>query len=387
MQKYLLYRKGLRMADIDQDDVKSGAQRALSDWIVRERLLLEGTGEREAFTFRFVEMRGYKAGYEGSCYWVSFRAHRPYVKKQGHHPNKTSFDAWVYWDQDRWNVLPFRKSTLDDDILILMQSWEKEEQPQLIPPLKGVDSNEGTTTDDIYVDVLQRLQAAQVRLGASLTYEEAEHIEEDEEYHEIYIPAGEVQVWFMIEDEIKLYEGNKIVLPNSAFDIDDLEEVVFEVEEQHPSPLDWSLSFEERMARTTDLETLCSLMNELADMGCEVSMKQEEKDGAPQVRVLDVEYINDKDGLDGLASFLSRGKYRIHYLPFPGGGEEGPLNADEIKTTELPTYMSFWVWYDREAVCYRVDHGDEDALTYYRSSFLPKVRAARANGEIPSLVF
>jgi hypothetical protein len=157
------------MADIDRDDVKSGAQRALSDWIVRERLLLEGAGKRKAFTFRFVEMRGYQAGYEGSCYWVSFRAHRPYAKKEGHHPNRTRFDAWVYWDQDRWNVLPFKKATLDDDILILMQSWKKEEQPHLIPPLKGVDGNEGTTTDDIYVDVLQRLQAAQVRLGASLT--------------------------------------------------------------------------------------------------------------------------------------------------------------------------------------------------------------------------
>lgn len=101
MQKYLLYRKGLRMADIDQDDVKSGAQRALSDWIARQRFLLEETGERAAFTFRFVEMRGYKAGYEGSCYWVSFGTHRPYAKKEGHHPNRARFDAWVYWDQDR----------------------------------------------------------------------------------------------------------------------------------------------------------------------------------------------------------------------------------------------------------------------------------------------
>jgi hypothetical protein len=140
------------------------------------------------------------------------------------------------------------------------------------------------------------------------------------------------------------------------------------------------------VARTTDLETLCSLINELADMGCEVSMKKEVKDGAPQVRVLDVEYIDNNDGLDGLASFLSRGKYRIHYLPLPEDGE-GPLDPDEVMTTELPTYMSIWIWYDREAVCYRVDHGDEDALTYYRTTFLPKVRAARANGEIPSLLF
>jgi len=43
MQKYLLYRKGLRMADIDQDTVKSDAQRALSDWIVRERLFFDET--------------------------------------------------------------------------------------------------------------------------------------------------------------------------------------------------------------------------------------------------------------------------------------------------------------------------------------------------------
>ena len=316
-------------------------------------------------------MCGYQEGYEGSCYWVSFCAHHPYAKKKGHYPNRTSFDLWVYWDHDRWNVLPLRKSTLDDDILILMQSWKREEQLHLIPLLKEKEANGGTTTDDIYVDMLQRLQTAQVRLGASITYKEAEHIEEDEEGNEVYIPAGEVQVWFMVEDEIKLYEGNKIVLPHSAFGIVDLAEVVFE----------------ERMAQTTNLETLCSLINELADMGCEVSMKQEEQDGAPRVQVLDVEYINNKDGFDGLTSLLSRGTYRIHYLPFAEDGEEGSLNPAEIGTTELPTYLSFWVWYNQEAVRSRVDHGDEDALISYRSGFLPKVRAARANGEIPSLLF
>jgi hypothetical protein len=92
--------------------------------------------------------------------------------------------------------------------------------------------------------------------------------------------------------------------------------------------------------------------------------------------------------LDGLASFLSRGKYRIHYLPFPEvGEEEGTLDSGEVQTTELPTYMSFWVVFDREEVCYRVNYGGEDALAHYHSSFLPKVRAARANGEIPSLLF
>src|SRR5204863_6069276 len=162
----------------------------------------------------------------------------------------------------------------------------------------------------------------------------------------------------------------------------------FDIEEYHPSPLDPSLSFEERIEQTTDLETLCSLINELADMGCEVTMKNESKDGAPQVQVLDVEYINNKEGFDGWTRLFSRGKYRIHYIPLPEDGEkEGPLDPDKVKTTELPTYMSFLVWYNPDAVCYRVDHGDEDALTYYRTSFLPKIRAARANEEIPSLLF
>jgi len=259
MQKYLLYRKGLRMADIDQDDVKRGAQRAFSDWMVRERLLLDETEEREALTFRFVEMRGYREGYEGSCYWISFWAYRPYLKKEGHYPKRTHFDLWVYWDQDRWHVLPFRKSTLDADFFILLQSWKREEKPHLLPPLKEKREYEDTTTDDIYVDVLQRLQRAHVRLGATLTYEEAEHIEEDDDGKEVYVPAGDVQVWFMIEDEMKLYEGNKVILSHSAFNIDDLEEVGFEVEEHHPSPLDISLSFEERREQTTNLETLCSL--------------------------------------------------------------------------------------------------------------------------------
>lgn len=193
-------------------------------------------------------------------------------------------------------------------------------------------------------------------------------------------------MWFVVEDEIKLFEGNKIILPNTAFSIDDLEEVVFEVEEHHPSPLDWSLSIEERIKQTTRMATLCSLINELADMGCEVTMKQENKDGAPLVRVLDVEYIDDNDGFDGLTRLLGRGKYRIRYLPLAEEDEES-LTLDEVQTTELLTYMSFWVWYNREAVLYRVNHGNEDALTYYRTSFLPKVQAARANGEIPSLVF
>lgn len=286
------------------------------------------------------------------------------------------------------NVFPFRKSTLDDDILVLLQSWKQEEKPHLVPPVKEKGKGWSTTTDDIYVDVLQRLQAAHALSGATLTYEEAEHIEEDEEGKEVYVPAGDVQVWFMIEDEIKLYEGNRIVLPHSAFTIEDLEEAGFEVEERHPSPLDWSLSPEERIEQTTNLEMLCSLMNELADMGCEVLMKENESDEARQVRVLDMEYINNRDGFDDLTRVLSRGKYRIHYLPLPEDGEEEkPLYLDEVKTTELPTYMSFWVWYNQEAVSYRINHGDEDALTYYRTSFLPKVRTARANGEIPSLVF
>ncbi len=107
-------------------------------------------------------------------------------------------------------------------------------------------------------------------------------------------------------------------------------------------------------------------------MGCEVTTKKEHKYGAPQVQALDVEYINNNDGFDGWAGFLSRGKYRIHYLPFLEDGEEGLLHLDEIKTTELPTYVSFWVSYSEAAVCSRIDHRDEDALTYYRNDFFAK---------------
>ena len=388
MLKSRLYQHGLLIADIDQDNVKGDAQCALSDGIVRERLLLDKTDNDEAFTFRFVDMRRYTDGYTGSCYWVSFHAHRPYIKKDGHYPNKTPFDLWIYWDHDHWQVLPFKQSTLHDDIRILMQSWQIEEELDLTPRLKELAENQATTTDDIYVDVLQRLQNAHAHLGASITYEDDEHIEVDEEGNEIYSPAGEAEAWFMITDEIKLDEENTIVLPHSAFDIDDLAKVVFDVEEYHPSPLDPSLSFEERIEQTTDLETLCSLINELADMGCEVTMKGENKDGAPRVQVLDVEYINNKEGFDGWTRLLSRGKYRIHYIPLPKDGvEERLLDPDEVKTTELPTYMSFLVWYNPDAVCSRIDHGDEDALTYYHTSFLPKIRAARANEEIPSLLF
>ena len=381
MQKYLLYQKGLRIADLEQSDVKPDARRAFSEWVEHSRLVLRETKEREACTFRFVEMRGYRQGYEGTCYWISFSAHRPYVKKEGHSPRRTHVNLWVYWDHEQWKGLPFGTTTFEEAFSILLQSWKREEQPVHIPTLKEEGS---TTTDDIYVDVLQRLQQAHVRLGASLTYEEAEHIEEDEEGNDLYVPAGDVQVWFKIEDEIKLYAGNTIILPHPAFHIEDMEEIGFEIEEQSPSPFDVSLSMKERMEQTTNVETLCSLINELADMGCEVTIKQESKDGAPYVRVLDVEYLNNKNGLDDIERLLSRGKYRIHYLPLR---DDGFLDPYEVKTTELPTSMSFWVWYNREAVRYRVHHRKEDALTFYQTDFLPKVRAARTHDEIPSFVF
>lgn len=75
------------MADIEQDDVKDDAQKALFDWIAYERLFFDAIEGREIFTFRFVEMRGYKEGYEGSCYWIAFSARRPYIKKEGHYSN------------------------------------------------------------------------------------------------------------------------------------------------------------------------------------------------------------------------------------------------------------------------------------------------------------
>ena len=37
MQKYLLYQKGLRIADLEQDDAKPDARRAFSEWIERSR--------------------------------------------------------------------------------------------------------------------------------------------------------------------------------------------------------------------------------------------------------------------------------------------------------------------------------------------------------------
>jgi hypothetical protein len=59
----------------------------------------------------------------------------------------------------------------------------------------------------------------------------------------------------------------------------------------------------------------------------------------------------------------------------------------------IPSYQRFWVWYHEEEARYRLyprglDEKDiEDALDYYKSSFISMVQAARKEGEVPDLIF
>ena len=385
MRKSLMYGKNVEMVDIDRKHIKDGAQNALENWIAKEKLFIDENHGAENFKYRFIEKKDYKSRYVGFCYWISFSAHRPYIRKEGHSSERSHFDLWVFQDHGHWKIQPFSKTTLDDDFLILLESWKVEEK--LFPQLK--EEGKPTTIDDIFVETLQRLQnKARARLEVHHTYMEPEHIEieEDESYKEIYVPEGEVEEWFFVDEEIKLYERNGLLLPLAPYGVEDLEKVSFGLHVSHPSIWDFDLPIEEWMKKLTDLKELCFLVNELADMGCHVTIR--EGDDSPDMKVYDVEYINRNDELNDSSKRKNQERYKIHYIYLIDQGDGTvTFKPFDVKTAEIPTDLVFWVWFDREDVAERVNHGKEDALTYYRESFLPKMKAARENGEIPSLLF
>lgn len=228
-----------------------------------------------------------------------------------------------------------------------------------------------TTTLDIFVDILQRLRSINAHVGITTTMEMDEFLEEDDEGNEVLVEAGPAEVSFMVEEKIAVDDQQRLIVDDAI--IEDVEEdALFDVHTSHD----------------TDIKMFCTLLNELADAGFGVQTQVGEKD----VRVLDIEHIDDNDGLTEIGSFLSRGRFKIRYITF---GNKNDIKDKEVyqMAENIPSYHDFFLWHNEEEAHYRVyprnlkEDDIEDALDYYKTDFVPMVQAARKNGEIPSLIF
>lgn len=229
-----------------------------------------------------------------------------------------------------------------------------------------------TTTLDIFVDILQRLHEAKGEVGINTTMETEEYIEEDDEGNEeVIFEKGPCEVFFMVEAKIAVDEKQNLVVDDQV--IEDVEDALFEAHE----------------SRRTDIKQFCTLITELADAGHGVQTKVGDED----VRVLEIEHIDDNEGLKDLERILSRGRLKIRYVPFDNEKGSKTKESNYQIAEHIPSYQDFLIWYNEEEACYRlyprgVDETDiEDALEYYKNTFLPKIQAAREYGEIPGLTF
>ncbi len=102
-----------------------------------------------------------------------------------------------------------------------------------------------TTTLDIFVNILQRLQEAKAEVGVNTTMEMDEYIEEDDEGNEVIVhEAGPCEVFFTVETKIAVDGMQNVVVDDEV--IEDVEDALFEA---HASV-------------GTDIKKFCLLINE-----------------------------------------------------------------------------------------------------------------------------
>lgn len=230
-------------------------------------------------------------------------------------------------------------------------------------PSKGVTefARPLTTTLNIFADILQRLVRAGVIVEAIIEVDEEEHIEEDEEGNEVVVEAGTGEIWAMIEKQIEVDKTGLFLIADEDFPIEDVDTAWFGL----------SYSFWK-----TNEQTLCDLITELADAGHFVQAKINDED----VRILELEY-------------LDTGKVRAYYLSLADDSKEKKEGTQAYQTVDdLSLYTMFFVRYDEEEAQSRLyaphfDAEEDDAFEIYREVFLPRIHAARENGEIPGLLF
>ncbi len=218
-----------------------------------------------------------------------------------------------------------------------------------------------TTTLDIFADILQRLIKADAIVEAIIEVDEEEQIEEDEEGNEVVVEAGTSEIWVMVEKEIEVDKTGLFLLADEDFPVEDVDTAWFGI-----SYSLWK----------TNRKALCALVTEVADAGHFVQANINDED----VRILELEY-------------LDTGKVRAYFLSLEEGDKEKRKDTQAYRTVDdLSPHTMFFVKYDEEEALSRLyappfDAEVDDAFEVYREIYLPRIRAARENGEIPGLLF
>ena len=196
---------------------------------------------------------------------------------------------------------------------------------------------------------------------AIIEVDEEEHIEEDEEGNEVVVEAGIGEIWAMIEKQIEVDKTGLFLIADEDFPIEDVDTAWFGI-----SYTLWK----------TKGKALCALVTELADAGHFVQANINDE----EVRILELEH-------------LDTGKVRAYYLSLEGESKEKRSYTQAYRTVDdLSLYTMFFVWYDEEEAQSRLyaphfDAEADDAFEVYREVFLPRIRAARDEGEISGLLF
>lgn len=230
-----------------------------------------------------------------------------------------------------------------------------------LPSLEDDDKTAPTTTLHIFADILQRLIHAKAIIEVSTTIEEDEYIEEDEEGHEVIIEAGPAEILAVAEDKIEVDETGFSLIADNWLRVDDTDDDYFII----------THSFWE-----TDTRLFCELLTELADAGHLVQAKVNKED----VRILELEYLNT-------------GYVQALYVPFEDNASEKKAGQSYCVAGDfLSGHVELIAVYNEEEAHDRLysprfDEGKIDAFDLYRSTFLPRMQAARRNGEIPGLLF
>ncbi len=231
-----------------------------------------------------------------------------------------------------------------------------------LPP-KGITAfaRRLTTTLEIFADILQRLVRAGAIVEAIIEVDEEEHIEEDEEGNEVVVEAGTSEIWAMVEKQIEVDKTGLFLLANEDFPVEDVDTAWFAI-----SYSLWK----------TNVKAQCALVTELADAGHFVQANIDDED----VRILELE-------------FLDTGKVRAYYLSLEDESKGKRADTQAYRTVDdLSLSTMFFVRYDEEEAQLRLyappfDAEADDAFEIYREVFLPRIHAARENGEIPGLLF
>ncbi|GCE07726.1 hypothetical protein [Dictyobacter aurantiacus] len=222
-----------------------------------------------------------------------------------------------------------------------------------------------TTTLDIFVGILQKLLDAGTIVSLNTTMEFEGYVDEDKD--DAVPGADPSDISLRIWKKIELAAEQRVMVDGRL--IDDIEDVLFELSVAPPD---------------CDIERFCKLITELADAGHIVQAKV----GEDEVRILELEPL-DTEKLRAIYVFIEDAE---RSLDVDENQDQDIEDTFYRESDELSYLTAFYVTYDEEEAHFRLYPSNfnedlEDAVDRYQRIFLPRMRAARAYGEVPGLIY